>query len=753
MSYSTGHGDVRLNMCRPKGGLRPETSLRDGPFEPDPDNTGVGIGESTDSLGILIGLQEHHMARQLPFHLTGWAFCLLLPQIVFAQAADDTLVIEEVIVTGEFRDADISSLPASVSVIRPNTDGTTVQHLEEVLNRAPNVNFASGASRARFIQIRGIGERGQFSDPLNSSVGLLVDGVDLSGIGTAATLFDVEQVEVFRGPQGTLYGANALAGLISVVTPDPSVEHTFGLRLDGGDYGARGIGGVVSGPLSEQAGYRISAQRYQDDGFLDNEFLNSDDTNEHDESTYRAKFTWSGEMAQWAVNLGRVDVDNGYDAFSLDNDRSTRSDSPGRDIQETNYGSISLVSDVGERVSVEASLGFADSEIDYGYDEDWTFVGFDPAGYSSTDRYERDRQTNTAEVRFLSKPGQGLADGSIDWVVGLYRLSQEVDLARQYTFLTDIFRSQYDVDRLAVYAEFSRALTDQLQLTLGGRYEQHEADYDDGLGVNFSPEDDLFGGRALLEYTLDSGSLIYGGITQGYKSGGFNINGSLPADLREFDPETLWNVELGYKARLVDDRLLLNATVFRMQRDDVQISTSTTRPIANSSAVEFISYTGNAAEGYNQGVELEATFVASAQLTLFANAGYLDSRYIDYIDNSGRDLDGRDQAHAPSYQFYLGAEYAFTDDWSGQLEVEGKDEFFFSASHPSRSESYELINASIAYTAEHWRLSLWGRNLADEDYPVRGFFFGNDPRDGYTARTFTQLGAPRQVGVTLEANW
>ena len=92
-------------------------------------------------------------------------------------AAESTAVevIEEVIVTADFRDTSITSLPGSATVIRPNQDGTTVQHLEEVLNRAPNVNFASGASRARFIQVRGIGERGQFSDPLNSSVGLLVD--------------------------------------------------------------------------------------------------------------------------------------------------------------------------------------------------------------------------------------------------------------------------------------------------------------------------------------------------------------------------------------------------------------------------------------------------------------------------------------------------------------------------------------------------------------------------------------------------
>ena len=314
-------------------------------------------------------------------------------------------------VTAEFRATDISDLAGSASVIRPNQDGTTVQHLQEVLTRAPNVNFASGASRGRFIQIRGIGERGQFSDPLNSSVGLIVDGVDLSGIGTAATLFDVAQVEVLRGPQGTLYGANALAGLINVVTNDPTAEHSGSVRLDAGDYDARGLGVVLSGPLGEQFGYRVSAQQYQDDGFIDNDFLGRDDTSDHDEATYRAKLTWQGEEAGAALSLGRIDIDNGYDAFSLDNNRTTLSDQPGRDRQETDYAAVSVDWSLNERALLQATYGYAATDVDYGYDEDWTFVGFDPIEYSSTDRYLRERDTHTLDVRLLSQPGQGLADG------------------------------------------------------------------------------------------------------------------------------------------------------------------------------------------------------------------------------------------------------------------------------------------------------------------------------------------------------
>ena len=145
-------------------------------------------------------------------------------------------VIEEVVVTAEFRPMSAAAVPGSVSVLDPAASGDLINHLDELLSRAANVNLTSGASRARFFQIRGIGERSQFVEPLNPSVGLIVDGVDLSGLGGAATLFDVQQVEVLRGPQGTLYGANAMAGLINVVTPDATENLSGSLQVDAGNY-------------------------------------------------------------------------------------------------------------------------------------------------------------------------------------------------------------------------------------------------------------------------------------------------------------------------------------------------------------------------------------------------------------------------------------------------------------------------------------------------------------------------------------
>ena len=262
-----------------------------------------------------------------------------------ARAAEPNgLTIEEIIVTGELRELAINDTSLSVTVVDPNdTRQTVINHLEEVLGWVPNVNFASGASRGRFLQIRGIGERGQFAEPLNPSVGLLLDGVDLSGVGTVATTHDVRQIEIFRGPQGTLYGANALAGIVNVVSNDPEPEFGARISADAANFGALGIGGVVTGPLGEHTSGRLAVRHFGSDGFIDNTFLNRDDTNERDELTLRGKLRYAPSAATaLTFTLGYVDIDNGYDAFSLDNNRNTRSDEPGRDAQETLYGSVAL---------------------------------------------------------------------------------------------------------------------------------------------------------------------------------------------------------------------------------------------------------------------------------------------------------------------------------------------------------------------------------------------------------------------------
>lgn len=658
--------------------------------------------------------------------------------------------IEEIVVSADFRNSSLNQITSSVTVLdSQQITAQNARHLEEMLINAPNVNMAGGSSRARFIQIRGIGERGQFTEPLNPSVGILVDGVDFSSAGTATTLYDVEQVEVLMGPQGTRYGSNALAGLINMESRAPTDNPGYGLQMEAGNFDTRSYAGYVSGPLgSDNLLYRISGQHLESDGYSDNLFLNRP-TNQRQESTLRGRLRWqAGTDTTVDLNTLLVDVDNGYDAFSLDNLRDTLSDEPGFDRQRSRAFGLRVRSDAPSAFSLEALLNHADSDIAYGYDEDWVYAGFHPDGYDSTDHYYRDRDNLSAELRLLSNDSSRLFDGRTDWVLGIYSLQQSVDLQRVYTYLAEDFFSQYEIDRLALYAETNTRLSERFSMDVGLRAERFEGRYRDSSALAFRPDEDLFGGKLSLNFHTADDALVYLSASRGYKTGGFNTDGSLDADLREFDAEFLWNYELGYKGTFLDNQLSAQAALFYMDRNDVQISSSTLR-MREGGSTEFIDYTGNAAGGANYGIELNATWHPNERLGIYAALGLLQTRYENFINSAGDDLDGRDQAHAPEYQFSLGTEILLMPDLILNISVQGRDGFYFSDSHSVRSSSYALWHSSLSYQFNDWRISLWGRNLGDRDYHVRGYYFGNDPRDGYTEKGYTQLGEPRHYGVRV----
>ena len=691
---------------------------------------------------------EASMHRIFVVFITFTCFCFSASAQV-----DSSIVLEEIIVNADYRQSKANDISSSVTVLDANLiQQKNAQHLEDILFNAPNVNFSSGASRARFYQIRGIGERGQFSEPLNSSVGVIIDGVDFSGIGNAALLYDVEQVEILLGPQGTRYGSNALAGLINLQSKAPTNETSYGLQLEKANHNSSGLAGYLSGSVSKQLRYRLSAQNLKSDGFNTNQFL-LQETNQRDEGIVRGKLDWSlSDYVQLAVTASTIDIDNGYDAFSLDNVRDTLSDQPGFDRQQSDILSTKLSLTQFEQFKVEALFGYADSETEYAYDEDWIFSGFHPWGYSSTDQYFRDRETASAELRFVSSDSGLISSDISDWVFGLYSLQQEVDLRRVYTFLPADFSSKYDINRFAVYGEINFDLNNNWSLSLGFRGENFDATYFDSNAVNFSPDENLYGGKLTLNYRTLRNSLLYASISRGYKTGGFNTDGSLDSDLREFNAEELMNYEFGFKGTLYNDQLQTQLALFFMDRDDVQISSSVVRTRADGSS-EFIDYVGNAAAGSNYGLEISAKFQATDNAVFHGSLGLLKTEYKNFINSTGDNLGGRQQAHAPEYQYTLGVDIRISSELELDVNIQGKDSFYFSDSHSVRSKDYNLVNASLSYSWNEWQLTLWGRNLSDEDYSVRGFFFGNDPRDNYTAKGYTQLGEPMRYGLTLNMDF
>lgn len=675
------------------------------------------------------------------------ALAVVAAQQAHAKEVNDDAgqTLAPLVVTSSFRDDAIKDTSASVSVLGEATLETPGNnHLEDVLGKTPNVNMSSGASRGKFYQIRGVGERSQFIGVVNPSVGVVVDGIDMSGMTGGATLLDARQVEVLRGPQSSLYGANALAGLINIRANEPTQEPEGYVETTLGNYGNRKLTAAAGGPLSDTIGYRIAAQRNLSDGYITNDYLGRDDTDNIDETLLRTKFAvYVHPDLDLDLTAFYADIDNGYDAFSLDNNRHTRSDNPGHDRQET-LALSGTASWYGNRAFIlETSASINKSNLEYGYDVDWTNPGLHPDTYSATDNYTRDERGATADIRFISTEESALHNGATEWTGGLYYYHRRSDLDRDYSYLPNGFTSKYESNRFAAYGELDSALNDKLQLITGLRVEHDRTLYSDSEGNGSTPEDILWGGRVALEYQATEKSMYYGLISRGYKVGGYNANGDLPAALRDFKDEALWNYEIGAKQNLLDNRLNTQLALFFQQREDAQINASRSVPNPDGSP-GFVDYTGNAAKAHSYGLEAQLQWQATDTLSVNASLGLLETE----LKESEAYFDGRDAAHAPEYQFALGADIDHGHGWFSGLDIEGKGEYFFSDSHDAKSSAYALLHARAGYEHKNWDVTLWARNLTDEDYDVRGFQLGNDPRNGYITDNYTQLGAPRTFGVT-----
>lgn len=690
----------------------------------------------------------------------------------FSAFAQESRPVEEIVVTAEFVDSNLLELPNSVTVIDSDAiNQRSAQNLEDLFAFAPNINFATGASRGRFIQIRGIGERSEFQEPINNSVGVIVDGVDFTGISAGVSTLDIQQVEILRGPQGTLFGANALAGLINVVSNKPSSEPYAKVTVGVEQYDGREASAVISGPTSDKSGYRLAVKHYESDGFTRAVFLGRDDTNNIHETTAKTSYTAQvNDALKLDFSLFYADIDNGFDAFSLsnvpgDHSRATDTDEPGVDRQETYAPAFKLSYDINESLKFEGTLSAAFSDLEYSFDEDWSNLFLcDAPGvscpfgdFSSFDQYERDNENQTLDFRLLYSPLE-----SVSAVFGAYYRDQSVDLER-VRIGDPLFQSELDTTNTALYGQVKFDINQRLSLTNGLRVERREVDYRDITGASSSPNETLWGGRIALEYLADDGTFIYGLVSRGYKAGGFNLEGSLSEANREFDTETLVNYEVGLKKSFLNDSLTLQASIFFQDRKDIQVSQSIVSSLATGEIdgvcpCDFTDFTGNSAGGTNEGVEVEVDWVVNNILTFSAALGYLHTEFEDFESfshiNADRDtgvafdLDGREQAQAPSYTAFLGANLNITNHISLNLSSEAKDDFLFSDSHEGRSDSYVQHNFELSYSVENWSIAFYGKNITDEVIETRGFgIFGNDPRDGFTLNEYTQLGAPRVLGI------
>jgi len=677
-----------------------------------------------------------------------------------------TVEIEEIIVKASWRETKLEKADASIFVIGQEVlIDQPVKHFEQLTQMIPNLNWAGGSSRPRYFQIRGIGERSGYEGTPNSSVGFIIDDIDFSGLGGIATTFDLEQVEVHRGPQGLRMGANALAGLIYMQSKNPTDAFEGIAELIYGSDDIKSLGIAMGGPIDEEEKlkYRVAFRQDEVNGFRNNSWLARDNTSGKKEFTGRIKLNWQPNSTSTIdFLLMNVDLENGYDAWTMDNSLSTLSDKPGRDSQDTNAMGLKMRFRLHDKFELQSLTGLTHSDVLFSFDADWgNNQSWQPYVYDFFSETLRSRRSLNHEFRLISEPMNFVEDKPMEWIAGIYYLDlKERNDRNDLGIYDDPFDnwsayiqddklgSDYASENLAVFGNIDYAIAPQTTISLGMRWERWTSAYADTLGEFFFPSDRMLGGKLSLRTELNEFANVYAAVARGYKSGGFNLGTGIQGAERLNDliyhPEYLWNYEIGTSVLSPNSNLLIEAVVFWSDRKNQQVLISKQLDPNNPTTFQYL--TQNAASGKNYGTELNLRAKLTDEISLFAALGLLKTEIKHH--QSRPELMGRRQAHAPAKSYSFGINWQASEQFRLSIDLSGKSDFYYSDSHTEKSKSYTLVNLSLGYSQKNWVYEVWVRNLFDRYFAVRGFYFGNQPPN-FPNQLYQRQGDPRHWGVLV----
>jgi len=682
------------------------------------------------------------------------------------------IMSKEIIVRAGLSDESLQKVASSVTVITgDHIRETGADHFQSLTEQIPNLNWAGGTSRPRYFQIRGIGERSHYfgEGPPNFSVGFVLDDMDLSGLGMVGLLYDIDQIEIFKGPQSSVYGPNAMAGLISLKSTDPTDHFEMRTSTRFGSDNHYGGSSVMNVQFMKNMKLRLGGVNNYSDGFRENVTQSVTHTNKREESFSRMKLSYDpNNQLSILATLIYTKLENGYDAWAPDNntDFKTYSNDKGEDSQRTYGYSLRANFEASENLSITSITSFTETDLVHAYDGDWADSSywhdnheFDPAvegwAYEFYDKNERNRANLSQEIR--------LSMGSII-LGGYFKHLIEQDEAKGYLFggvATDAI-SHYDFQVTAGYAQYGLDLTSSLKLKANVRFENNSIIYDgssQGFNdywekiflppIHFNIDHSMLGYRAALHYLKDEYTSFYGSVSQGYKSGGVNQQPYLSDISRPYEPEFIQNFEIGLKH--ATDKYRTQLSVFYGQRKDQQVSVSSQQVEGDPNS--FLYYTGNAGSGTIQGFEWENMLNVSSNLSMDASLGYLKT-WVDkfiYFASEGMETSGgdREAAMSPIITGSIRLNYSNDSGIFGSVRSSYKSGYFYSDSHNEKAEPYTLTNLALGKSFGKTTATVWIRNAFDERFTTRGFYFGLIPPD-YPDQLWKSYGDPRQIGVSMD---
>ncbi|WP_269792546.1 TonB-dependent receptor [Stenotrophomonas sp. Iso1] len=657
----------------------------------------------------------------------------------YAQSSSkDAVQLDQVSVTAQRREAQMQKTPLSMSVITgPALDRMQIKRVDDIKFTTPNIIIEqnTGTSSGAKIIMRGVGaDESMFTN--DPAVALYIDDVYIARQnGAMLDLYDVDRIEVLRGPQGTLYGRNATGGAIRYISKKPTGEDK--LSFDGsvgnlGRFDGRAMFATRIGETLDVSAAVLSRNR---DGIM-RDIAQNRWVNDQDVLAGRLAFasTW-GEASYATLSIDRlrerstpawgtpVMLDaNDHVIPKLGSFYKTRSDTLG--INDLDQFGVALTSETDfGTFSWRSILHYRTLDHHFYMDVD----GTDQMRY----HLEQDQKQNQRgyEAQFTSQ-----LEGPFSWVAGVFTFWEHNDQPTR----NDIFTRggtnyiQQDTTAYAVYAQGDYKFNDKLTLTLGGRYSYENKDFslravrangDPNFTKNLEKSWNRPDWKALLSYNFSDNVMGYASVTTGFKSGGFNGRGTTFATITPVDAETLRAYEVGVKSTLWDNRLRLNADYYRLDYDGIQLTA------VNQDGVFVMT---NATGALIQGFEVDAQAQLTDKLRVDASIGTIDGEYKNYSAVNAAYFNGRSMKSSPDMQWTLAGTY---------VQPVGNADLVFSAQARHTDEYYQnqdtsrLImtranteyNARISYEPReaNWSVALWGKNLSDEISSTGGFDIAN----------------------------
>lgn len=639
----------------------------------------------------------------------------------------NALALEEVIVTATKREQSMQDVAVAVTAL---TDEMIIEQqinsAEDLTYLVPALTLQKGSNpRQTSFNIRGVGTQ-SFSTAVEPSVSTMVDGVVMGRSGQAfMQLLDLERVEVLRGPQGTLFGKNSTAGVVHLITRDPTEEHSgelMGSVLSEDEYRA---GLTLSGPVTDNLGYRLTASADDTGGFIKN-YNTGNDLNGSDNWNVRGKLRWVSEELEikWASDYGEGDCNcTASPIYSLepfggneeyvnsvldlidpvvpgDENDTVNHDKEGAFDNEQWGHSLEVNWDIGEftLTSITAVRGWeiggkADGDLD---SQPIRVLGFDQGGSTEQEQF-------TQEIRITSP-----ADGTINYVAGLFYFDQTVErqFIRSFEFSPGnpgegIADFEADTENWAVFGEATWNINDTLRLILGARYTEDDLEFVFGrvregfpVGVpepvapaSQSTDEEDLSGKLALQWDYSDAGMIYLSFVQGYKGPAFDLTfGTDPTTTERIDPETSESWELGIKSTFLDGQLMLNAALFHSTYDDFQSQAffdpdGTPDCPADNPGCDPTDEPGgffliNAGEVQTQGLEIDLLYQATENLRLSGGLALVDATIEEYDQGNCsdgqkfrgecpdglQDLSGGDMPFSPDWKLNLTAAYTWNRD-------------------------------------------------------------------------------------------